>query len=75
MTALRNNNESELINMKQDEIDMATRNAYFYAMGMSLATLSLAVVHSWNFYLSHKIGMICRIILTGAIYTKVRGLI
>ena len=65
------NNESQLIHSKQEEIDMATRNAYLYATGMLSASLIVAMMHAWNFYLSHKIGMMCRIILTGAIYAKV----
>lgn len=71
MALLRSSNETELIHSKQEEIGMATRNAYLYATGMLLASLTVAFLHAWNFYLSHKIGMICRIILTGAIYTKV----
>ena len=71
LTALRSSNNSELINSKQEEIDLATRDAYLYAAGMLSAALSVALLHAWSFYLSHKIGMECRIILTGAIYTKV----
>lgn len=69
LTILRN--KSDLIHSKQEEIDTATRNAYLYAVGMLSASLIVAMMHAWNFYLSHKIGMMFRIILTGAIYTKV----
>ena len=72
LTAL--SNESQLIHSKQEEIDVATRNAYLYATGMLLASLIVALMHAWNFYLSHKIGMTCRIILTGVIYAKVTSL-
>ena len=68
---LTNSGKSELVLSKQNEIDAATRNAYLYAAGMLLASLTVALLHAWNFYLSHKIGMMCRVILTGAIYTKV----
>ena len=73
LNALKNN-ESQLIHSKQEEIDMATRNAYLYASGMLSASLIVAMMHAWNFYLSHKIGMTCRIILTGVIYAKVISL-
>ena len=72
LSLLKSSNESdELIHSKQEEIDVTTRNAYLYATGMLVAALIVAVLHAWSFYLSHKIGMICRLILTGAIYTKV----
>lgn len=68
---LKDSDKFELIQSKQEEIDTATRNAYLYAAGMLSASLTVAILHAWIFYLSHKIGMMCRIILTGAIYTKV----
>lgn len=72
LSMLRDNNESDkVIHSKEEEIDVAIRNAYLYAAGMLVAAVTLAILHAWNFYLAHKIGMICRLILTGAIYTKV----
>ncbi|XP_065919844.1 ATP-binding cassette sub-family C member 4-like isoform X2 [Dysidea avara] len=71
LSLLRAGNDSQLITVKEEEIEVATRDAYFYAVGMMLASLIVAVVHAWAFYLAHKIGMLSRIIVTGAIYTKV----
>jgi len=71
LSILRNDNNSELIGLKEEEIKMATRNAYFYALGMIVASLYMAVHHTWMFYISHKIGMMHRIIMTGSIFKKV----
>jgi len=71
LSLLRAGNDSQLITAKEEEIEIATRDAYFYAAGMMVASLVVAVVHAWAFYLAHKTGMLGRIILTGAVYTKV----
>ena len=71
LSTLRNGTDSELIVLKEEEIEMTTRNAYFYALGMKVASLYMAVHHTWMFYISHKIGMMHRIIMTGSIFKKV----
>jgi len=71
LSILKNDNNSELIGLKEEEIKMATRNAYFYALGMIVASFSTAVHHTWVFYNSNKIGMMHRIVMTGAIFQKV----
>ena len=73
LSVLRAVNDSRSITAKEKEIEIATRDAYFYAVGMMLASLVVAVVHAWAFYLAHKIGMLGRLIVTGAIYTKVHS--
>ena len=67
----RNSNNSELVTLKQEEIEMATRDAYLYALGMIVASYFVAVNHTWVFYISNKIGMMNRIVMTAAIFKKV----
>ena len=74
LSVLRNNgNDTELINSKREEIQGLTRNAYLYAMGMSIIAVGLAMDHAWTFYLSGTLGMRHRILFTAAIYEKVRN--
>ena len=68
---MTNSNNSELVTLKQEEIEVATRDAYLYALGMIVASYFLAVNHTWVFYISHKIGMMNRILMTAAIFKKV----
>jgi len=71
LSTLRNGTDSELIVLKEEEIEMTTRNAYFYALAMVLASFFTAVHHTWVFYNAHKIGMMHRIVMIGAIFKKV----
>ena len=71
LSVLRAANDSQLITAKEKEIEIATRDAYFYAVGMMLASLVVAVVHAWAFYLAHKIGMLGRLIVTGHIQIQI----
>ena len=71
LSVLRNSNNTELVTLKQEEIEVATRDAYLYALGMIVASYSIAVNHTWVFYSLDRIGMIHRIVLTGVIYQKV----
>ena len=71
LSALRNDNNSELVALKEEEIKTATRDAYLYALGMIVASYTISVHHTWVFYNSHKIGMMNRIAMTGAIFKKV----
>ena len=71
LSTLKHNNSSELVVMKEEEIEIATRDAYLYALGMVVASYYMAVHHTWVFYISHKIGMMHRIVMTGAIFQKV----
>ena len=50
---------------------MATRDAYLYAVGIALLTLCSVFSFTWTFYYAHVIGMMHRIVLIGAIYSKV----
>ena len=68
---LRNGNNSELVTLKQEEIEVATRDAYLYALGMIVASYSVAINHTWVFYSLDRTGMLHRIVLTGIIYQKV----
>lgn len=71
LAALRVDNSSKLVSLKEEEIRTATRNAYLYAMGVVIATFYTAINHTWTFYSSHKMGMMARILMAGAIYKKV----
>ena len=72
LSALRNGNNSESIALKEEEITTATRDAYLYALGMIVASYTVALLHTWVFYNLDKIGMMHRVVLTGAIFQKVR---
>ena len=71
LSILRNGNDSELVTLKEEEIKMATKDAYMYALGMIVSSYCMAVNHTWVFHNLEKIGMIHRIVLTGAIFQKV----
>ena len=68
---MEDSNSTELVALKEEEIKMATRDAYLYALGMIVASYYMAVHHTWVFYISHKLGMMYRIVMTGAIFQKV----
>ena len=71
LSTLENSNSSELVALKEEKIKMATRDAYLYALGMIVASYYMAIHHTWVFYISHKLGMMHRIVMTGAIFQKV----
>ena len=72
LALLRNmSNSSDAVASKQEEIDDATRDAYFYALAIIIVIVSVAVIHSRGFYIAQNAGMQARIITTGAIYNKV----
>ena len=74
LSALRNDNntDSELINSKEEEIQISTRNAYLYAAGMVIVAFMLAFSHAWTFFICGILGMKSRILLIGAIFEKVK---
>ena len=71
LSALKNGNNSELVALKEEEIRTATRDAYLYAVGMIVASYMVAVNHTWVFYNFDKLGMMLRVVMTGAIFEKV----
>lgn len=73
LTALRNVSDTKLVNSKEEEIKVLTRNAYLYAAGMAIIAFALAMDHAWTFYLSGTLGMKHRILFTAAIYEKARN--
>jgi len=73
LSTLRNGSNSKLVALKEEEIKIATRDAYLYAVGMIVASYIVAVNHTWVFYNSHKIGMMNRIVMTTAIFRKVKA--
>ena len=70
LSELRSNNLSDIAS-KQEEIDIATRDAYLYATGIIIVVVTVTFVHVWAFYFAQNSGMQMRIITTGAIYHKV----
>jgi len=62
---------TSLMDSIEDEINVATRNAYLYAAGITTIGFVLAVMHAWIFYLSGTTGMRNRVLLTAVIYEKV----
>ena len=71
LSAISNLNNSKLVNLKEDEIQLATRDAYLYATGIALLTLCSVFSFTWTFYYAHVLGMMHRIVMISAIYTKV----
>lgn len=48
-----------------------TNNAYFYAMGLSLMSFLLALIHVMGYFQGYKLGMLTRILMCSVIYQKV----
>lgn len=71
LSALKTLNNSELVNLKEEEIQVATRDAYLYATGMALLTFFSVFSYTWTFYYAHVLGMMHRVVMIGAIYSKV----
>ena len=72
LSKLKAENTSHLIASVEGDIETATRNAYLIAAGLIVVTFYVSLHHTWVFYWSQKIGMMHRIVMTGAIYSKVR---
>lgn len=70
LSALKNSNSTELSNSKEEELQVLTRDAYFFASAMTIVAFTLAFDHAWTFYISGTMGMKHRILLTAAIYEK-----
>ena len=64
-------NETQGIQDKQQEIDESVRNGYLYAFALVPLSFTFAILRGNSFFLANKMGMMCRIITTGAIYEKV----
>ena len=71
LSSLRASNSSELVDQKEEEIETITRNAYLYAAGITILTFVSVLMFTWAFYFGQVIGMMCRIVLTVTIYSKV----
>ena len=48
-----------------------TRNAYLYAMGMSIIAIIVPLIHVMAFLQGQKLGMMTRTLMSSAIYQKV----
>ena len=73
IAALRNSSDSEVINSKEEEIQIMTRNAYLYATGMTIIAFIIAVNVAWLCILAETLGMNHRILFTAAIYDKAKN--
>ncbi|XP_065902912.1 ATP-binding cassette sub-family C member 4-like isoform X2 [Dysidea avara] len=71
LSLLRAGNNSELVVQKEEDIRVATRNAYLYAAGIMMIACYALFIYAWTFYIAYQIGMMHRITLTAAIYSKV----
>ncbi|XP_065897567.1 ATP-binding cassette sub-family C member 4-like isoform X2 [Dysidea avara] len=71
LSLLRASNNSELVDQKEEDIQTATRNAYLYAAGITVLTFFSVLLGIWVFYVSQMNGMMCRIVMTMSIYSKV----
>ncbi|XP_065882473.1 ATP-binding cassette sub-family C member 4-like isoform X2 [Dysidea avara] len=70
LSLLRRTNDTNSVDRVEEEIRVATRNAYLYTTGMSLLGFSLTMIHAWSLYLACLTGMKNRILLTAVIYDK-----
>lgn len=68
---LLSQNDTEGAQAKQEKIDESVRNGYLYALALVPLTFLFAILRANTFFLGNKMGMMCRIITTGAIYQKV----
>jgi len=75
LSLLRRTNGTNNIDLVEDNIKVATRNAYLYATGITSISFTLSIIHAWGFFLGGETGMKSRILLTAAIYEKVAMLI
>ena len=75
LSLLRRTNDTNSVDRVEEEIRVATRNAYLYAAGMSLLGFVVAVNHAWTIFLASITGMKNRILLTAVIYNKVTGIL
>ena len=73
LSALRNSSNTELINSKEQEIQISTRNAYLYAAGIAAIAFFVAGNIAWLAFLSEKLGMKHRILFIAAIYEKAKN--
>ena len=73
LSSLRNSNNTEEINSKEEEIQIVTRNAYLYGAGITIIAFIIVVNHAWGFFLAEKLGMKHRILFTAAIYDKAKN--
>ena len=74
IAALRNSSDSEVINSKEEEIQIMTRNAYLYAAGITIIAFIIAVNVTWLCILAETLGMNHRILFTAAIYDKAKNI-
>ena len=68
-----NGNNTEVINSKEQQLKISTRNAYLYATGMTIIAIIISINIARTFFLSETLGMKHRILLIAAIYEKVRN--
>ena len=73
LSALRNSNNTEEIDLKEEEIQIITRNAYLYGAGITIIAFIIVVDHSWGSFSAEKLGMKHRILFTAAIYEKAKN--
>ena len=71
LSTLRNSNNTERINSKEEEIQISTRNAYLHAAGIVIIAFIITINIAWTFVLSETLGMKHRILFIAAIYEKV----
>ena len=73
LSALRNSNNTEENNSKEEEIQIITRNAYLYGAGITIIAFIIVVNHAWWAFLAETLGMKHRILFTSAVYEKVHN--
>ena len=71
LSALKSDNNTEMINSKEEEIQVITRNAYLYAAGITTIVFIIILDHNWLFFFYEMLGMKVRILFIAAIYEKV----
>ena len=64
-------NDTQAAQDKQEKIDESMRNGYLYALALVPLTFVYAISQANTFFMANKMGMMCRVISTGAIYHKV----
>ena len=72
--AAKGSNNTQLVNLKEDEIQIITRNAYLYAAGIAIIGFLTAVIIAWLNFLAETLGMKHRILFIAAIYEKAKNM-
>jgi ATP-binding cassette subfamily C (CFTR/MRP) protein 4 len=59
--------------VNEDPTSADTRHAYLFAMGLTLLSLMITLLHGMGFHTAFKLGILTRNLFTAVIYQKVKN--